>query len=141
MDEVAVERNSCQTGRMLEPKAKCTTTKADCSPMARTCVTVWMWTAWAASTRALNVHLASAASSAAVTGSGFTSRWKWKVAKSSGTSLPFSFQIFFCFSLISYPSQADGPCKTVMHSLRNNPQYLSSFTKVTEKKTLFFFFK
>lgn len=127
-------------GRMLEPKTKCTTTKGDCSPMARTCVTVWMWTAWAASTRALNVDLAGVALSAAVTGSGFTSRWKWKVAKSSGTSSPFSFQICFSFSLISYPNQADGPFKTMMHSLRNNPQYLSSFTNLTGEENSFFFF-
>lgn len=68
----------------------CTTTKAGCSPTARTCATAWMGTAWAASTPAPSAAHASAAWSAAATGSGCTSRWRWRVARSSGTSMPFS---------------------------------------------------
>lgn len=74
---------------LLEPRAECTTTKADCSPTVRTCVTVWMWTVWAASTPAPTAAHASVGSSAAATGSGFTSRWRWRVERSSGTSLLF----------------------------------------------------
>lgn len=80
------------TGKLLEPKAECMTAKVDCSPTARTCVTVWMWTVWAASTPAPNAAHASVESSAAVTGSGFMSRWRWRVERSSGTSLLFSYR-------------------------------------------------
>ncbi|XP_069021848.1 ARL14 effector protein isoform X1 [Embiotoca jacksoni] len=81
--------------RPSEPKAECTTTKAGCSPTARTCATVWTWTAWDASTRAPSADRASAAWSAAATGSGCTSRWRWRGEKSSGTSLLSSFQRIF----------------------------------------------
>lgn len=74
-------------GRLLDPRAECTTTKADCCPTARTCVTVWMWIVWAASTPVPTAAHASAGSSAAATGSGFTSRWRWRVERSSGTHL------------------------------------------------------
>lgn len=72
------------------PRAKCMTAKADCSPTAGTCVTVWMWTVWAASTPAPNAARAGVEWSAAVIGSGFMSRWRWRVERSYGTSLLFS---------------------------------------------------
>lgn len=70
-------------------RAECMTAKADCSSTTRTCVTAWTWTAWAASTPALGAARASVAWSAAVTGSGSTSRWRWRAERSSGTSLLF----------------------------------------------------
>lgn len=70
-------------------RTECTTAKAVCSSTTRTCATVWMWTAWAASTPAPSAAHANVEWSAAVTGSGFTSRWRWRVERSSGTSLLF----------------------------------------------------
>lgn len=91
---VLAEGECFNRGMCLEsPRADrsgCTTTKAGCSPTARTCATAWMGTAWAASTPAPSAAHASAAWSAAATGSGFTSKWRWRVAKSSGTSMLFS---------------------------------------------------
>lgn len=52
-------------------------------------MTVWTWIAWAASTPALSAAHANVEWSAAVTGSGFTSRLRWRVERSSGTSLLF----------------------------------------------------
>lgn len=74
------------SGRSWRLRAKCTTAEVCWSPVGETCATAWMWTAWAASTPVPNAALASVASSAAVTGSGFMSRWKWRGARSSGTS-------------------------------------------------------
>lgn len=60
------------------------------SHATKICVTAWMWTAWAASTNAPTVAHASAAQSAAVTGSGCMSRWRWRVEKSFATNTPFN---------------------------------------------------
>lgn len=92
--------NLHHAGRASPPKAKCTTTKADCCPTAKICATAWMWTAWAASTPAPSAARASVESSAAATGSGFTSRWRWRVERSSGINLPPNDQgldSLFCF--------------------------------------------
>lgn len=83
------------TGRAAPPRAECTTTKAGCCPTAKTCATAWMWTVWAASTPAQSVGRASVGSSAAATGSGFMSRWRWKVERLSGTNLLPNYQWLF----------------------------------------------
>lgn len=67
-------------------RAGCTTVKAACSTAVKICVTVWPMTAWAASCPVLNAAHASVVWSAAVTGSGRMSRWRWKVETSSSTS-------------------------------------------------------
>lgn len=72
--------------RLLGRRAKCMTTKAACSPAARTCVTAWTRTAWAASTPAPSAAPAGVAWSAAVTASGSTSRLRWRGERSSATS-------------------------------------------------------
>lgn len=78
--------------RHSEPRAECMTVKADYCPITRTCATAWTWIVWAASTPALSAAHASAAWSAAATGSGFTSRWKWKAERLFGTSLLYNWQ-------------------------------------------------
>lgn len=74
-------------GRSYPLRAKCTTAEVCWSPVAETYATAWMRIAWAASTPVPIAAPASVASSVAATGSGCTSRWKWRGARSSGTSL------------------------------------------------------
>lgn len=88
--------------RPSEPRAECMTVKADCCPTTRTCATAWMWTVWAASTPVPSAAHASAAWSAAATGSGFTSRWKWRAERLSGTSLLYSWQRLWEWKLWLY---------------------------------------
>lgn len=79
--------SSLLTDRAWRLRAKCTTARACWCPVAGTCATAWTWTAWAASTHVPTVGPASVASSAAATGSGCMNRWRWRGARSSGTSL------------------------------------------------------